>query len=71
MTKQPSTDTLATPEPRPGEADRAFDALERTLRDSGPLPALAELIEHLDAAGEYRACSTRSCSRHAMSSGFR
>lgn len=55
MTKEPSTDTRGTPEPHRGQADLKSDALEHTLRDSGPLPALAELIEHLDSAGEYRA----------------
>src|SRR5271165_5086844 len=55
MTKEPSTDNLATSEARPGEEDCTFDSLERTLRDSGPLPAIAQLIEHLDATGEYRA----------------
>ena len=55
MTKEPSTATAATPAPQPGQADDTFDALDRTLRDSGPAPAIARLIEQLDAAGEYRA----------------
>ncbi len=34
--------------------DSAFDALERTLRHSGPPGAFEQLIEHLDKAGDYR-----------------
>jgi hypothetical protein len=33
--------------------DSAFDALERTLRHSGPPGAFEQLIEHLDKAGDY------------------
>jgi hypothetical protein len=34
-------------------SDPAFDALERTLRGSGPAGAIEQLIEHLDQAGDY------------------
>ncbi len=35
-------------------SDPAFDALERTLRNSGPSGAIEQLIEHLDQTGDYR-----------------
>ncbi len=41
------------PSPDPA-ADPAFDALERTLRASGPSGAIEQLIEHLDRTGDYR-----------------
>ncbi len=35
-------------------SEPAFDALERTLRRSGPSGAIEQLIEHLNQAGDYR-----------------
>jgi hypothetical protein len=35
-------------------SDPAFDALERTLRRSGPSGAIEQLIEQLDQTGDYR-----------------
>ena len=34
--------------------DRAFDAIEQSLRESGPASAIAELVHQLDNEGEYR-----------------
>ena len=41
-------------DPATGAQDPAFDALEGTLRRSGPPGAIEQLIGHLDQTGDYR-----------------
>jgi hypothetical protein len=41
-------------EPELVAQDPAFDALERTLGGRGPQEAIEQLIDHLEAAGDYR-----------------
>ena len=45
----------ATPDVHVPKDETAFESLEESLRDGGPMAAIESLIEHLDRAGEYRA----------------
>lgn len=55
-----TTEAIATGESA-ATGDPAFDSVEQALRAEGPHAALEKLAEHLDASGDYRACSTPCC----------